>query len=381
VRFLTKHTSLFLALPLMFALVFAACAPAETPAPTSAPAPTAAPAAAPTKAAAPEATAAASAPTKAEAPAASKTELPPLTVDKSKWPQAVSIGSASVGGTNYIAAGGLAKVFEKIGVPAAPEATGGSVQNPQLIQSGQIQFANIAQGSAFEAWNGTGWANGKKHDKLRSLFAILPQLMHGWALKKSGINTFADLEGKIVSGGPAGGTSDAYLRQFTEFLGIKPAKIVTTGFADTTGQLRDGLLDAVAASSGVPNPSCSEIASTQDVTILGFDEATVKKLVEQFPSQVPGEVPAGTYNGQDEAILTLADWLIFFTDKDMPEDLVYEYVKAVFESKEMLLDVHKAMENVTEDNVKNVALPMHPGAYRYYMEKGIEVNPLAKPID
>lgn len=378
-RFFTKRTSLSLALPLTFALVFVACAPAAAPTPTPAPAATKAPAAAPapTQAAAPAA--AAPAPTKAADPAASKTELPPLKVDKSQWPKAVSIGTASMGGTNYIAGGALAKVFEKIGVQAAPEVTGGSVQNPQLIQSKQIQFANIAQGSAFDAWNGTGWAK-SKHTDLRSMFAVLPQWMHGWALAKSGIKSYKDLNGKTASGGPAGGTSDLYLKQFTELLGIKLGKVAAASYADTTGLLKDGLVDAVSTSSGVPHPSAAEMASTHDTIVFGFAPDEVKKIAEKYPAQAPGQIAANTYKGQTQPIDSVADWVAFFCHKDMPEDFVYEFTKAVFANKDMLVSVHKAMSDTTEANVKAVTLPMHPGAYRYFVEKGIPMSPLAKPV-
>lgn len=284
-----------------------------------------------------------------------------------------------MGGTNYIAGGALAKVFEKMGVQAAPEVTGGSIQNPQLIQSKQIQFANIAQGSAYDAWNGTGWAK-SKHTDIRSLFGVLPQWQHGWALAKSGIKSYRDLNGKTASGGPAGGTSDLYLKQFTELLGIKLSKVSAASYADTTGLLKDGLVDAVSTSAGVPHPSAAEIASTQDTVVFGFTPDDVKKIVEKYPSQAAGQIAANTYKGQTQPVDSVADWVAFFCHKDMPEDFVYEFVKAVFENKEMLVSVHKAMADTTEANVKTVTLPMHPGAYRYFVEKGIPMSPLAKPV-
>gem|GEM_PF-5533435 len=252
-------------------------------------------------------------------------------------------------------------------------------RTPQLIQSKQIQFANIAQGSAYDAWNGTGWAK-SKHTDIRSLFGVLPQWQHGWALAKSGIKSYRDLNGKTASGGPAGGTSDLYLKQFTELLGIKLSKVSAASYADTTGLLKDGLVDAVSTSAGVPHPSAAEIASTQDTVVFGFTPDDVKKIVEKYPSQAAGQIAANTYKGQTQPVDSVADWVAFFCHKDMPEDFVYEFVKAVFENKEMLVSVHKAMADTTEANVKTVTLPMHPGAYRYFVEKGIPMSPLAKPV-
>lgn len=299
----------------------------------------------------------------------------------SEWPKHVSIGGSSVGGAFYLVSGGLVKIFEKIGVKATVEVTGGSIHNPKLIEAKQILFAPNSPGAAWEAFLGVGPFAPKKHMSLRSVFAISRSYAHGWALKKKNIKNFRDLDGKIVSGGPAGGVSDSYMRDIGKLLGIKFNRIVTVPFADTVNLIKDGMIDAGFCTGGIPFGAANEVTSTLEANIFGIGlEEDIKKICAQWPFWNMDHLPANTYKNQPEPIKTSVYWSILLVHKDVPDDLVYKFVKTAFENREILISAHKCMEETTLENQKNLSFPLHPGAYKFYKEKGIPLPEKALPV-
>ena len=295
-----------------------------------------------------------------------------------EWPKTVSIGTASVGGTFYYVGGAFVKIFEKMGIKATVEVTGGSVHNPKLIQSKQILFATIAQGSAYEAWTGTGWAK-QKHDNLRSVMAIFPSYGHGYALRKKNITNFRDFNGKVVSGGPPGGTSDMYLRNIGVLLGLKYSRVVTVPFSDTVNLLQDGMIDAGWNSGGIPHGATNEVTSTLDGVVVGLLPDDLKKIEAKYPFLSPTEIPANTYKNQTAPVPATADWSAIFAHKDIPDDLIYKFCELSFASQDLLVATHKSLKDATAANQKFISLPLHPGAFKYFKEKGISIPDKALP--
>lgn len=295
-----------------------------------------------------------------------------------EWPKTVSIGTASVGGTFYYVGGGFVKIFEKMGIKATVEVTGGSVHNPKLIQSKQILFATIAQGSAYEAWTGTGWAK-QKHDNLRSVMAIFPSYGHGYALRKKNITNFRDFNGKVVSGGPPGGTSDMYLRNIAVLLGMKYSRVVTVPFSDTVNLMQDGMIDAGWNSGGIPHGATNEVTSTLDGVVVGFLPEDLKKIEAKYPFLSPTEIAANTYKNQTAPVPATADWSAIFAHKDVPDDLIYKFCELSFANYDQLVATHKSLQDATAANQKFLSLPLHPGAYKYFKDKGIPVPDKALP--
>jgi len=303
--------------------------------------------------------------------------------EKENWPKAVAFGSGSVGGAAYPSCMAYANIVAKyLGVPSTCETSGGSINNTKLIDMKKLLMGHTAQGASWNGFYGKEWAKGKKYDNIRAMFPLYPQLWHGFTLPKYNIKKLEDLNGKVVSGGPRGGTSDAYTQWIFEALGIKPARYVYAGFSDTVGMLRDGHIQAAFTSSGVPMSAANEVTSTLDGVILGFDnEAQMNLIAEKFP-YLPGyTLEPGVYKGQDKPVLVNADWAICAVNKDVDEDFVYNVVKAVMEHPEDLATGPKALKNARPENAKYFMLPLHKGAYKYYMEKGIKVPTAAMPID
>ena len=307
----------------------------------------------------------------------------PASAGKENWPKAVAFGSGSVGGSAYPACMAYANIVAKyLEVPATCETSGGSINNTKLIHMKKLLMGHTAQGAAWNGFYGKEWAKGEKYDNIRGMFPLYPQLWHGFTLPKYGITKLADLNGKVVSGGPRGGTSDAYTQWIFDKLGIKPARYVYAGFSDTVGLLRDGHIQAAFCSSGVPMGAPNEVTSTLSGIILGYDdEAQMKEIAEAFP-YLPGyTMEAGVYKGQDKPVFVNADWAICSVNKDVDEDFVYNVVKAVMEHPEDLATGPKALKNLLLKNAEYIMLPLHKGAYRYYKEQGIALPKAAMPID
>jgi len=290
------------------------------------------------------------------------------------WPKGISIASSTVGGMYYIWAGGWAKLLiNKLNINASVESTGGPSQNIGLVESGKSDFGLVTVGPAFEAIQGIEWAKGKKHENIRAIFPTYPSYLQTYTLAKYPIKNFRDLTGQIVSFTGAGSSPDVFGRRFFKDLEINPRRIVNVGVGEGNDQMKDGLIHAAFMVAGLPNPPAVELSATFDIRIIGFDKKDMETLMARYPYFAIGSIPAGTYKGQDKPIDTLTIWNAVIAHKDLPADFVYSIVKATFENQEALVAIHKSSVDTVPVNIKNINLPLHVGALRYYKEKGIGI--------
>ena len=295
--------------------------------------------------------------------------------DRTDWPSSLTVGTASQGGTYFIYGTGLASlVSESLGVNASAEVTGGPVQNATLVETGDHQIGLVTMGPAYEAWTGQSeLAPGVEHKNLRALFPMYQTPFQVVALQSSGINDVADLDGKRVSVGPAGGTSATYWPRFFEIVGVSP-QVSYAGASDATGQVKDGLIDAFAFSAGLPISAFAQIAAENPVNIFSFTEEQQATILAERPELAAFEIPGGTYQGFPDAQQTVALWNFAVAHAEMPESLAYEITKLVMENNDRMMQVHSsAAETIAENTDKNGFLPYHPGAVRYFEEIGITI--------
>ena len=295
--------------------------------------------------------------------------------DRTGWPSEITVGTASQGGTYFVYGNGLAGyIGEALGINASGEVTGGPVQNVTLTQMGDHDIGLVTMGPAYEAWTGRSeLAPGLEHKDIRALFPMYQTPFQVITLANSGISSVTDLAGKRVSVGPAGGTPGTYWPRFMESLGVN-ATISNAGAADAASQLKDGLIDAFAFAAGVPISAFSQLAAEADVKMFGFNEAEHAMILEKHPEVSALTIPAGTYPGHDYDQTTVAMWNFAIARADMPESLAYEIVKLVMENNDRMLQIHAAARETLLENVTNNGfLPFHPGAVRYFEEKGIAI--------
>ncbi len=303
--------------------------------------------------------------------------------NKAKWPRSLTIGAGSIGGVYYPYMGAWAKIIEKaLGVPASVQVTGGPNNNIQLTELNDLDLGGTTMGPAWEAWNGQGaWTKGIKYRNFRAIFPMYDTYSFWWAFEGAGITSLRDLEGKVVGVGPTGGTPGTYHPLFLQELGIKPKTIRYGGASDLASQHLDRQLDANSFASGIPAAVVMETAAQRKIVLFGVDGADRDKIVAKYPFWSPTVIPAKTFGDwQNYDVPTVGMFNFAIANKNLPDDLVYLIVKAVFDNQESLVTAVKAaVETVPKNVTKNTFLPMHPGAIKYYEDIGIKLPAAVYP--
>lgn len=290
-------------------------------------------------------------------------------------PKSLTVGTASVGGTYFIYGGVVANLLsEKLGTNVSTQQTQGPNQNVILMQDGRIELGMTTMGVALHGLEGTGWAKGKKHDNIRALFPMYDTPFHFITTEKSGVKGIQDLNGKNVGVGPKAGTPGTYFPLIFDALNVKPT-VRFGGASDMTGQLGDGLLDVFAFAAGLPISAFSELEAQRPVHFFGFTDQQVATITKAMPELSATVIPKGTYNTLKEDQKTVGMFNFFIAHKDLPDDVAYNIVKTVLENNPRMLQGHSAAKETIAANVdKNTFMPFHPGALRYYKEKGIKIS-------
>lgn len=289
------------------------------------------------------------------------------------------MATGGTGGTYYPLGGGMANVWNDTiaNLNVTVQSTGASVENIRLLAAGETELAMAMNGPAIRAVSGTGEWEGKPVDNIAAIGVIYPEIMQIVAPKDSGIVTVADLKGKRVSVGPPGsGTASAALK-ILEAHGLDPEQDINKfqdTFADAARKIKDGQLDASFAVMAVPAASIIDISISTPVTIVSIEGAALEKLLEIAPAFSTFEIPAGTYDGQDEAVQTVSQWAVLYVRKDLPEELVFNITKAMYEQTEKIAAAHARGNQISIDNaLKGIyPVPFHPGAIRYFQEQGLK---------
>lgn len=294
--------------------------------------------------------------------------------------KALLMATGGTGGTYYPLGGAMAETWNNHieGLNVTVQSTGASVENIRMLSQGETELAMAMNGPAQAAVQGQGDFS-QPLTNFAAIGVIYPEVMQVVAPKDSGIKTIADLRGKRVSIGPPGsGTASAAVKILKAY-GIDPEKDIEKfqdTFADAADKLKDGQLDAAFAVLAVPAANIVEIGTATPVTIVDIEGEGLQKLLEKEPAFSPYEIPAGTYEGQDEPVHTVSQWAVLYCKKDLDEDLVYNLTKVMYENTEEIAQGHARgnqikLENATK-GIKPV--PFHPGALKYYQEKGISVE-------
>jgi TRAP transporter TAXI family solute receptor len=291
------------------------------------------------------------------------------------WPKSLTVGTASPGGVYYPYGETLAQILtEKLGIAVNPLPTQGPVHNVKLIDSGGAQIGMITMGVGLQGWNGTGdWTNGKQFRNMRALFPMYDTPFHAVVLRRSGIATVAQLDKKRVGVGPRAGTGGTYIPEILKVLGIS-AEISNGSLATMATELFAGHYDALAVLTGAPMTAVQEAGAKEPVTFISLSPEQIEAIRKAMPEFSPSKIAAGTYRLLDKDYITIGVYNFAVGRADLPDDLVYQLVKAAFENQPRLLKAHSvASDTLPQNAVKNTFLPFHPGAVRYYREIGVSI--------
>ncbi len=297
--------------------------------------------------------------------------------------QNVSIATGGTGGVYYPLGGGMAAVLSKYvqGMQATAEVTGGSVANLQLIGTGKPYLAMTMVDAGLDALKGQDKFTGKPVP-VRTLMVMYPNRMHVVTIEGTGITKMADLKGKRVSTGSGGSATEVMAFRVIEAAGLdkdKDMKRERLGVAESGNALKDRKIDAFFWVGGLPTAAVSDLAHSPGVKIKLVDHADLvgamnKKYGDLY---VQDRIPKDTYKGMeaDNRQATVMNLLV--AHENMDEKTAYNILKAVFDHRDELIRVHKEAENFKLENQKTAAaggIPWHPGAVRYFKEKGVKVD-------
>ena len=302
----------------------------------------------------------------------SSQEVKPAEEQKKEWPKGLTWSGSAMGGAHYMFGAALAKVIgNEMGLQVAVEGTGGPWQNMELVNTGDSDLGPVPGAMLYEGYTGTGNAK-QAYPELRVILPMFPQYLHWWTFDQK-MNSFRDIEGKRVDMSGAASFANDYGRKLFDHFNVKPSQIVNiSNFDDVNQMMNDGQLDAGCAWSGIPAPPAQEMATTRGAKIIGVPKEDAEDFIKKFPVS-QGVIPAKTYEGQVEDISTLAVWTFTITNKDLPDDLVYEIVKTAFENNPDLVNSYKASIDCKAENIVFSPIPVHKGAVKYYKEIGIEL--------
>jgi uncharacterized protein len=298
---------------------------------------------------------------------------PPSLSFEAHWPQSLTIGTASAGGTYHVYGQGLAQLLTReLGLPVIMRPTEGPAHNIQLIERGEIELGFVTQGLALQAWNGAGaFTGGKPLRTMRAMFPMYDTPFQFLALQDSGIQSLADMAGKRVGAGPQGGTAATYVPEFFRALKIE-ATLVHGDWADLAAQLLERRIDGLAVAAGVPFPSFAEIERKAKVRYLPLSQKQILDLRLGLPELSASVVAAGSYPTLRRHYPTVGLYNFAVAHRDLPDDLVYAIVETVFANQERMIEIHPAAAETTPANfTRNSFMPLHPGAARWYNTKGV----------
>jgi TRAP transporter TAXI family solute receptor len=268
------------------------------------------------------------------------------------------------------------KKGRKHGIRCSAPSTGGSTYNIGQISEGELDFGVAQSDWQYHAYNGTAPDKVDQYKKLRAVFSVHGEPFHIIVGKGSGIKTWGDLKGKRVNIGNPGSGQRGTMEVLMAAHGLttKDFKVATElTSTEQSKALCDGKIDAYGYTVGVPNASVAMATDGCGASIINLNSGVEKKLVNDNPFYGFTTIPKGTYKTSETDVQTFGVMATFVTSADQPDDMVYEVVRAVMENIEDFRKLHPAFKNLDPKNMMTDGLsaPLHPGAIKYYKEKGL----------
>ncbi|ACU88163.1 TAXI family TRAP transporter solute-binding subunit [Desulfomicrobium baculatum] len=291
--------------------------------------------------------------------------------------QDILFGGASITGVYYQVALQLSNMMNKhaadkynyIGRP-----TGGSVFNINAIDRGAFDFAVAQSDRNWQGFNGAADWEGKPVTGLRSVFSMHPETVLLVTRKDAGIKTVMDMKGKRINIGNPGSGQRGNAEDVLRIYGLdynKDFSAEALQQAEASRALVDQKVDAFFFTVGNPSAAVEEPAQSVDLDIIAINSDGIKDFVAKHPYYIMTTIPAGTYKGVDKDVETYAVTATVISNESVSEEVVYDMVKTVFENLDELKASHAAFRNLNpKEMLQGLSAPLHPGAIKYYKEKG-----------
>jgi uncharacterized protein len=298
--------------------------------------------------------------------------------------QFLSIGGGSTGGTFNVFASGMGDYLGRQ-VPnlnLTVEGSAGSAENIRRIQGGDLEMGIAFAGDAYLAYNGLDAFEGQAATNLRAVGFLYNAVSQVVTLKGSGITSLRDLQGRTVAVGGAGSGTQLSLERMLEALGVEITPVFIAG-QNASDALKNRQVDAYHALFGVPNAAVTDTASTADIHIVStYDDLEAAGFFEAYPFYSRYDIQPGSFRGVDEEVATITDPGLWVVSAAMSDDLVYELTKALYSDtglEHMRTVTSVAGEMGMDTAMTGVAIPLHPGAARFWQEMGVAIPEAAQP--
>ncbi len=245
-----------------------------------------------------------------------------------------------------------------------------------MIENGEVDLALVQTDIADYAWNGTEmFKDGGKLQKFAVIASLYPELIQVVVRAESGIDSIADLKGKKVSVGAPGSGTEANARQLLETYGLAYkdlAQVQYLSFAESAEAFKDRHIDAFFVTAGIPNAGIQDTATMHKIKVLYVTDEMFQKLHGKYGFYGKAIIPADCYINQPELVQTVAVQAVLIARRDLDTDVVYKMTAALFDNLPELATTHaKGKEISLEGALVGVSTPLHPGAEKYFREKGI----------
>jgi uncharacterized protein len=292
----------------------------------------------------------------------------------------VTIAAGEVDGVYYPIAGAISRITsdaKALNLRATVESSGGAVANVQLIRSGEADFALLQNDIAYYAFNGIALDAfvGKPVKSMVGVFSVYPELVHVVVTHASGVKSVRDLKGKRVALGAPGSGTEQNALQLLEVHGVGEGDLgaaVRVSFSAAVDQLKAELVDAAFFTIAAGAPVVADALGSGKVGLVSVGTTAGEALMKKYPFYTIGELPANTYKGQEREVTTPAVMATLVARSALPESLVYRVTKAVFDNLPQFHAAHAAARYLTlQTALVGMPLPLHPGAERFFKEKGI----------
>lgn len=311
--------------------------------------------------------------------APAKTDSKAGKVDRSK--QFITVLTGPTSGIYFPIGGAFSKLIGSMGYKTSATATGATGENINAILTGQGELAIAMSDSVIQAIEASGAYEGKKPaEDLRVMMGLWPNICQIVTTSDSGIKTFADLKGKKVGVGAPNSGVELNARMMYEAHGMSYAdsKVDYLSYGEAIDQMKNGQCDAAFVTSGLGNATIKELGTTKKIVFVPVEGEALKKLMAKYPFYVEWKIPKEIY-GTDVDTTTAAVMNVMLVSKSLPDDVVYDLLTGIYseEGLKTIGDSHAtAKREIKLDTalrgIKGTKMQLHPGAVKFYNDKGIK---------
>lgn len=282
-------------------------------------------------------------------------------------------------GTYYSFGGSIASIWNANieGMNVTAQSTGASAENLRLLNRHEADLAFVQNDVMDYAYNGTDIFDGEVLTNFSAVLTLYPEIVQIAATKESGIKSIADMKGKRVSVGDAGSGVEFNAKQILEAYGLTFNDINKSNlsFKESSDGLQNGTLDACFIVAGIPNAALQELSLSKDIVLVSLDKIQLDEIINKYKYYTEVTIPANTYNNVTTDTTAIAVKATIAVNNNIPEDVVYNLVKTLFDKKADLATAHAKGEELNiDDAYKGISIPFHPGAVKYYKELGYNIQ-------